>query len=273
MGCALSCPPGDSPWPGARARAHSPTPGDAGHPSWGPGSHPSTTGDTGLTAIPTARTTAPHNEPYGPLRSSCPLAPDPHGSSDVPSAQQRPKGRHSHQRCPSPVPTPTPPPPGAPSRAQPHRGRQWRCHPARGTWVPSRVPFPSSPPGLRVAAGPRAADGHPGADGLVGPERHPGPRVPNPFRDESGPRRSTQGPVGARVPAGTRPSPGLSRRCWYGRIRHAGTWQSSAQPHRPHPLLSDRPQRCQAPATASIHGPLAWRAAVPRGEGTELGWE
>lgn len=231
---------GAGPW-GARPPAWGqPLARDTGTRSQGPGSHPSPMGDTGPTASPTQRTSWPPQEP------TCPR---PHSSSDVPSAQQRPKTQPSHQRCPSPVPTLTPPPLGAPSRAHPHRGRQWRCPPVRCPPVPSRVPFPSSPPGLRVAAGPRAAGGHPGAARLVQPEPHPGPRVPNPFRDESGPSRSTQGLVGARVPAGTRPSLGLSYSSWHGRIRHTGTWRSSAQPHKSHPQLSERPQRCHSPRT------------------------
>lgn len=172
--------------------------------------------------------------PQTPRQQRCPQRPAASQRPAQPPALSQPRAH------------PDPSTLGCPSRAHPHRGRRWRCPPARG---PSRVPFPSSPPGLRVAAGPRAAGGHPGAARLVQPEPHPGPRVPNPFRDESGPRRSTQGLVGARVPAGTRPSPGLSCRSWHGRIRHAGTWQSSAQPHKSHPQLSERPQRCHSPHT------------------------
>lgn len=72
------------------------------------------------------------------------------------------------------------------------------------------------------------------------------------------------------MPAGARPSLGLSHRCRRGCIRHSGTWQHSAQPCWPHPcplsLLSGA-----RPVSLPHHVPMPQTRRMPRGDGTERG--
>lgn len=72
------------------------------------------------------------------------------------------------------------------------------------------------------------------------------------------------------VPAGARPSLGLSRRCWRGCIRHSGTWQHSALPCWPHPCPLSLPSRAR-PVSLPQHVPTPQARTMPRGDGTEQG--
>lgn len=198
-GCqGSSCLPGDST-------------GDPGIPPGGPGPDPSTMGgDVGPTADLTRGTTALCNAPYGLLESSCPLAQDP--QCHQPWLQQWPQPPAASQRPVLPLaPTPHPPQPlypwVAPPCTKPHRGRRSRCPTPWGlrvlSWVPA-LPCPRGPMWQQAAGTGSDANVHPGAAGLVGPERHPVPwsLIPSGMNQA---HENSEGLVGAQVPAGLGP--------------------------------------------------------------------
>lgn len=251
----LGRPPGDCPRPGARAHARR---------DQGPSPAPRGTRDPRPAPLhdhsPTQRTSWPPQEP------TCPR---PHGSSDVPSAQQRPKGQPSHQRCPSPVPTPTLPPLGARpgpiltvagGGGAPRRGGRG-CH--RG----SR--FRHLPQGCEWQQGPVPPVAIPGQPGWSNQNLTQVPVSLIPSGMSQVPAAAPRDLLGRGCPQG----PGLPR----GFPADPGTAASGtrargrAQPSPTSPILSS--PSVPRGATAPIHGPLGWRTAVPGGEGTGMGWE